>query len=83
MLSACPLSKLGVLVYFIIFCGLDVAAVSTGSISAGSVTTRETISYGTTTMIKDGIFQKQSGNSMRVNKKWAPHFLKVLLQILA
>lgn len=44
---------------------------------------RETISYSIIMMIKDGIFQKQSGKSMRVNKKRASHFLKVLLKILA
>lgn len=48
-----------------------------------SVIMRGTMSYGIITMIKDGIFQKQSGKSMRVNRKWAPHFLKVLLIILA
>lgn len=46
------------------------------------VVMRETISYGIITIIKGGIFQKQSEKSMRVSKKWAPHFLEVLLQIL-
>lgn len=44
---------------------------------------KETISYGVIMMIKDGISPKQSGMSMRVNKKWVPHFLKVILKILA
>lgn len=48
-----------------------------------SVIMKETISYGIIMMIKGGISQKQSGKSMRVNKRWAPHFLKVLLKILA
>lgn len=46
------------------------------------VVMRETISYGIITIIKDGIFQKQSGKSIRVRKKWVPHFLEVHLQIL-
>jgi len=44
---------------------------------------RETISCSIIMMIKDGVFQKQSRKSVRVNKKWAPHFLKVLLKNLA
>lgn len=47
------------------------------------MTRRETISHGIIMTIKDGIPPKQPGKSMRVNKKWVPHFLNVLLKILA